>query len=316
MTRLPSVHCSRCGRILESDVFTPNARGGARRATDYESCLRRCEVCGIGLSNANTADVARLTLIYRDPFMDLSEWVREGCEQTLAQALNVRNRKAKRVKFASSRSEDHVTWTVFRFLQHTGILGRTLTQVGIGPGTDESREPTLLLWGVPLPNDDPAGAAVREQLIEVSNRMGEHPRYRSEPDVILDFGRAGVALIEVKCSSANEKKREAYPGWDKYLEDTKAFRDAQRSRELGLYELARNWRIGWDLAESRPLTLVNLGPTDLFVGRQGAELAEFRKCLDTAGERRFDLLTWAKLLGAIDRSDDWFWAYAQGRDLL
>lgn len=296
MTKLPSVRCPRCGRILESDEFTPNTRGGAHRASDYRSCLRRCDVCGIGLSNANTDDTDRLTIIYYDPFANLPDWIREGCEQTLAQALNVRNRRAKQTKFASSKSEDHVTWTVFRFLQHTEVLGKTLRQVGMWPGTDKPREPALLLWGVPVPNDDPVGTNIRDRLIEVSDWIGEDPYYRSEPDVILDFGQAGVVFIEVKCSSANEEKAATYVGWDKYLKSTQSFVDARRVRGTGLYELARNWRIGWDLADGRDLTLVNLGPADLFAGQKGANLAEFRECLNGADGQRFETLTWAELL--------------------
>lgn len=161
MARLLSVPCPKCKKLLESREFMPNARDGARRASDFQSCLRRCEVCGIGLSNANTDDLDRLTIIYRDPFASLPDWIREGCEQTLAQALNVKNRRVKQAKFASSKSEDHITWTVFRFLQHTRTLGKTLGQVGIGLSTDKAHEPTLLLWGVPVPNDDPLGASPR-----------------------------------------------------------------------------------------------------------------------------------------------------------
>ena len=44
--------CPDCGAILESRPFTLNARGGAPTVHGYDDCLRRCEPCGIGLSNA------------------------------------------------------------------------------------------------------------------------------------------------------------------------------------------------------------------------------------------------------------------------
>jgi hypothetical protein len=315
MARLPAVHCPTCKRWLESDEFTPNARGGAYRASGYESCLRRCQACGIGLSNANTDDLERLTVIYRDPFAGLQAWVKEGWDETLEQALNANHRPAKRTEFASSNSEDHVTWTVFRFLQNAGALGQTLRRVGIGADAGEAGEPLLLLWGVPLPSGDPSAAAIRDRLIGVLDHIGEHPRSRSEPDVILNFGRAGVVLIEVKRGSANDTKPAAYAGWDKYLKDTPAFRDAGRARQIGLYELARNWRIGWDLAGGRPLTLVNLGPAGLFEGQPGADLLQFRECLNRAGGQQFEAVTWGTLLGAVEDKPDWFAAYVCQRGL-
>ena len=65
--RLPSVACPSCGRTLESDEFVPNAGEGRINATCIEDCLRRCSVCGLGVSNANTARVDKLTVMYIDP---------------------------------------------------------------------------------------------------------------------------------------------------------------------------------------------------------------------------------------------------------
>jgi hypothetical protein len=173
-----------------------------------------------------------------------------------------------------------------------------------------------LLWGVPVPIDDPTGVDIRSRLIAVSDRIGEAPRFRSEPDVILDCGQAGIVLTEVKCSSANERRPERYAGWDKYLGATQAFLDVQRMRTTGLYELARNWRIGWDLAEDRSLTLVNLAPAAQFAGRGGKLTLEFCKCLRQGEQRQFKMLTWADLFGAMPDYPDWLRIYAQGRGLL
>lgn len=315
MARLPSVPCPQCDRILKSDEFKPNAQGGARRASGYESCLRRCDDCGIGLSNANTDDLERLTIIHRDPFARLPDWLREGWQETMDQALNVRNRPKKKARFGHSTSEDHVTWTVFRFLQCQGILGKTLRRVGIGPDTEPPREPTMLLWGVPSPIGDPEGTAVRERIEGVLNQIGEYQDFRSEPDLVLDFQQAGLALVEVKYRSGNAKEPRSSSGWNLYLKSTQAFRDPEMVRRSGLYELARYWRIGCDLAGERPFTLVNLGLDDLFTGHAGEEIERFHACLKRRTTRCFKTLAWADLLRRVDVSPSWFQTYLQGRGL-
>ena len=55
MARLVTMACPGCGQLLESREFTPNAKGGAKKATGYEDCLRRCDDCEIGLSNTKNA---------------------------------------------------------------------------------------------------------------------------------------------------------------------------------------------------------------------------------------------------------------------
>jgi hypothetical protein len=82
------------------------------KATSFESCLRRCEVCGIGASN--TSDSQRITYIHRDPLTNIPEESRDGALDTLSAALNVCTRSSKR--FGFSTSEDAVTWVVFSYL--------------------------------------------------------------------------------------------------------------------------------------------------------------------------------------------------------
>jgi hypothetical protein len=136
--RLPSVVCPSCHHTINSREFDPNARGGACTAQSFDSCLRQCESCGIGFSNANTDSVEMLTLIRMDPFvirrdppLRVPDSVVEGWEQALDSAANASSRGSKKQKFMSSKSEDHVTWTVFNYLRVTGQLGHVLTKAGI-----------------------------------------------------------------------------------------------------------------------------------------------------------------------------------------
>ena len=151
LERLPTIACE-CGAIIVSDAFVPNSRGGAPRASGFAGCLRRCQACGIGFSNCrNTSDIVS---ILRDPFVGLPAYVAEGCDRALAECLN-RSHTSKKTEFESLSSEDHVTWTVMRFLQHERWLGQAFRRPGV--------EPVLLMWGVPVPNDSAEGWAVREK---------------------------------------------------------------------------------------------------------------------------------------------------------
>lgn len=311
MAKLSTIECPQCYSLLEADEYTPNARGGAPTALNYETCLRRCETCGIGLSNARTNPTA----IYREPSHNVPVEVREGIYQTLDRSLNERNRANKRAKFGFSTSEDAITWTVFRFLQAEGLLKTSFKNLlGVELQTAMS-EPSLLLWGVPVPLVDPGSEQVRNDLVGVSKMLGEAARARSEPDVILDFGSAGLIAIEVKYRSGNDRQIGNYDQLSKYLEGTGAITSPGIVRETGLYELARNWRIGMELAGSRPFALINLGPDDLF-RKEGKRLENFRQGLAEDNNHRFLTVHWSYFLSAIPQPRPlWFDQYLMEREL-
>jgi hypothetical protein len=247
--------------------------------------------------------------------------VRRGALETVKQALNELNRENKRIKFAFESSEDAVTWTVFRYLQDSQHFRSTLQHLHIKSAMDTSTEPTLLLWGVPVPLDNSPGWDIQRRLVEVSNRIGEKPRRRSEPDVILDFGDAGLVFVEVKYRSRNEFVRESYPHFRTYLKETDAFVDAGVVRHSGRYELARNWRIGWELAKltgSQSFTLMNLGPAGLFEDKKERQhLVMFRSGLFSDQEHQFLTATWPAFLGGIPGPwPRWFEDYVNCRGLM
>lgn len=306
MPKLPALTCWGCGRLIESREYGPNTSGGRPRATDYGSCLRKCEACGFGYSNAETNDIHALTVIYRDPFWDVPRFIAEGYEKALGSAPNEANRAAKLQKFSSSNSEDHVTWTIFRHLVETGGMGETARQLGMA---DAAQGPAVFLWGVPITPENSA----RRELIAELERLGERPERRSEPDVILDFNASGLVFIEVKLRSSNDTADADQAHWNRYVEGSDAFTDGKKARETGLYELTRNWRILYDLAGSRPATLVNLGPSDLSVGRNGERIASFESALATNRTRRFMKISWDEFLNAIPNKPVWLRRYVQER---
>lgn len=324
--RLPTIKCvnKECGRIIESDEYVPKIdKEGAPKATGYDSCLRRCEECGFGYSNANTADASRLTIILRNPFAGIPKEITVGCASVLANGLCVKNRGSKALKFASMNSEDHVTWTVFRQLQITSQIARVIAKSNIlNTANGPLPEPTVLLWGAPVPMDSTSACELQLLLKNICCDLGENRNSLSEPDVILDFGAAGVVFIEVKLRSANDTEPASYAGtdgknkWDKYLTATDAFRDAHAVRKTGLYELTRNWRLAWALAGDRPMRLVNLGPETLIAGEAGNVVELWQSALKEDGHRSFLHVSWTDLLERVDMSPPWLSDYLRQRGVI
>jgi hypothetical protein len=248
---LPSLICPKCGEeltVLAAPVIT---------ASSYHDCLRKCEDCGVGYSNATKNPTA----IWRDPTHNVPGPVRAGVLQTLNCSLNKRNRGSKRIKFGFSTSEDAVTWVVFSYL--TAEAPNALIKLGERWLGTRVETPTVLLWGVPiLPSI--TGKSIRNRLIQISNALGEAPMRRTEPDIVLDFDLKGSIIIEVKLAAKNDETTDVSK-MDQYLLNTAAFSSSENIKASRLYQLTRNWRFGWDLAAQRSMRLVNLAPSCFFV---------------------------------------------------
>ena len=305
---LPEMGCPACGSILRPRP------GAAIAPTTWRDCLRRCLRCELGLSNARINP----TVLFNDPRMNVPPEVRGGVIETLALALNVRNRANKKIKFGFSTSEDALTWTVFSFLQGSGQLLEVLRRAGLPIPDGVSLPEALLLWGVPIDPDravDDRGRPLRVRIESISDQLGEDPRSRTEPDVVIDLGDFGPLIIEVKHRSGTDVKSSSYAGWDRYYPANSPSPHATLMRFSGCYELARNWRLGTELASvpPRPFTLACLGPDELFQGAGAETLMPFEAGLPSEGTARFQKLTWNALLGAVKHAPDWLARYVEAR---
>ena len=134
--------------------------------------------------------------------------------------------------------------------------------------------------------------------------------------MILDYGRSGVVVIEVKYLAANQ--REDHPRLRHYADGTAAFVDWHRAVESGLYELVRNWRIAHDLAHGRPFVLANLAPAATLCNTSGID--SFRAAIGEPSAGRFMPLPWSVFLDDVLREcgawPEWFRRYIAERDLL
>ena len=165
-------------------------------------------------------------------------------------------------------------------------------------GVDEA---AMLLWGVPCPAGSPRGESIRKRVVEISDRLGEKPRRRSEPDVILDFADDGLIIVEVKYRSGNDQQKFGEKH-EKHLSDTDAFAEPELIRHAELYELTRNWRIGVELAEGRPFTLVNL----MIKNKEPNQIRQFRSGLNYM-KGTYRIATWKDFLSGCNPSEWPLW---------
>lgn len=279
-----SLRCPRCLASLGPAVL-PKPR---RTTTSFKSCDRRCEPCGIGFSNGDVP-----TTITRDPLDNLPEEVRDGAMAALRASLNERNRANKETRFGFSTSEDAVTWAVFAWLarERSGALVHLGRRFGLSP----TRPPAVHLWGVRISAG--GGALLADRVRTLLLAVGESASSLTEPDVMLDFGSEGLAIVEVKHRAGNDVQpaKHAYK-FDRYVRRTHAFVDAERATQAAHYELTRNWRLGHDLAGPVPFRLVNLGPRSLFELPAKRGLDAFESSLALGDAHSFVRMTWPDFL--------------------
>jgi hypothetical protein len=285
-----------------------------RAAGRFKDCVRRCEACGIGASNA---DGSHVTFIYSEPLMNIPKECREGAEEVLARALNVQSRGSKLRRFGFSTSEDAVTWVVFTYLLRANRLLAALRRTElVSAGAAAGAPLTLLLWGVPV-DDGPRGVEIHSRLKQVCGALGEDPASLSEPDVIVDLGDDGLLFIEVKYRSGNDHGPRDDNHWSRYATAPGLGWQIDGIKASGCYELARNWCLLKMLADGRRATLANLGPAGLFSGAEGARLDRFIAALGTGQSPRFRKITWLEFLDAVtDDAPLWFTEFLRSRELI
>ena len=85
---LNQIECPKCKRPMEHfDVVV-------RKVNKFHDCSRRCEICGIGASNAKRTP----TFIYRDYKDNIPTSLHDGLDYTLDHSLNTYNRENKKTK--------------------------------------------------------------------------------------------------------------------------------------------------------------------------------------------------------------------------
>src|SRR3954453_21028740 len=106
------MNCRVCGKLIDPNPAVPiGTRAGSPSSTAY--------ICTCGWSYSNALTESDRVAIAPTPEENVPAEVRNGLRDVLLLSANVGNRSKKEWSFRSSRSEDALTWTVFRFLQDT-----------------------------------------------------------------------------------------------------------------------------------------------------------------------------------------------------
>lgn len=204
-------------------------------------------------------------------------------------------------RLGSERSEDMLSWNVFRSLQEAGGLGMIARLI---TGDSCPVEPTLYLWGICLTDDE---FKPSEMLIAARERFESNlpvDRPKTEPDIMLHLPGRYLILIEAKFTSANTWYEKG-PRKDAtsltleelltiYHDPALRILDHQRARSASRvhYQLWRNMFFAeWMAKDDHPRTKayhVNL----VRAGYEKATAEEFSRLLRPEFKERFRRLTW------------------------
>ena len=179
-------------------------------------------------------------------------------------------------RLGSERSEDMLSWNVFRSLQEAGCLG----QLGrLITGDTTPQEPRLLMWGISLTDDafEPWDLLVAARTRFECDLPVKRPL--TEPDIMLWLPGKYLILIEAKFTSGNMTYQHGPRKDDQsltlgelldiYHEPTLSILDYDRARHASRvhYQLWRNMLFSeWMAREDHPATKayhVNLVRADM-----------------------------------------------------
>jgi hypothetical protein len=207
-------------------------------------------------------------------------------------------------RLGSERSEDMLSWNVFRSLQEAGCLGRLARAI---TGDTCTVEPFLYLWGICLTDDafDPWDLLIAARERFESNLPVERPL--TEPDISIVLPGRYVILIEAKFTSPNmtyvrgPRKDAQSLTLDELLEiyhdpglDILDYRRARTALQVH-YQLWRNLIFSeWMARQDHPKTQafhVNL----VREGYERSSAAQFRALVKPEFQDRFRRLTWENI---------------------
>lgn len=202
-------------------------------------------------------------------------------------------------RIAREKSEDAVTWNVFRYLEKKDLLKSFLDSISRS-GNEDAR---LIYWSF---DQDVSGPYA--PLVKAREEFGEKPTRGSEPDLIVET-KGNVYFIEAKLDSGNkttpsnpaDKKKYETGGNNWFSEVFKSGSDFDKvGNKESFYELMRLWLLGtWVANEhlARNFFLVNL-----VLNKKDQDIEYlFGRHIDSNESRVFKRLSWEQIYSRIER---------------
>lgn len=221
--------------------------------------------------------------------------------------------KVESGRMANEKSEDTLTWNVFRAFQKAGRLGKLAHKVF---GLPSDAEPRLYLWGLDLTCDSfPPWKLLKRARQRFESHLPVR-RPHTEPDIAFHVPGVYLALIEAKFTSPNgeyvrgpRKNRQSLTFHELlniYSDPALRILDTQAARSRGRvhYQLWRNmvfaeWMAGHDDPPARAYHF-NL----VRAGYEEQVTAEFQGLISASFRDRFRRVTWESIYHtAVDEGE-------------
>jgi hypothetical protein len=193
------------------------------------------------------------TFVYED-YKDNLLWHDERDNDLLS---NILKKKRVKAQLHHEKSEDAVTWNVFRFLERNQFIDGFLSMV-IGTGLKSSE---VIYWSYSQRNNN-----TWLPLEKARSEFGEDNKRGSEPDIIIKTNKA-LFFIEAKLSASNETEPSDKNNYKKYLSGGNGWFSEVFDSDYEIvakkkkkYELMRFWLLGTWIAKQNNLDffLINL----------------------------------------------------------
>jgi hypothetical protein len=213
-------------------------------------------------------------------------------DRSLLQSIMTCKRESR---MAREKSEDTLSWNVFRYLEKQGFLSLILSSV-IGRDLGALQ---LVYWSY-----CPMVGAVWPELTRARQEFGEQLQRSSEPDLIA-FSDKALLFIEAKFTASNvtrpadpENRKKYLTGGNGWYHQVFASSFETIAVQDRMYELLRLWLLGsWLAAQSkRDFYLLNLVRAEY---ERDIEM-RFGCHINATAQRRFVRLTWEELYRQID----------------
>jgi hypothetical protein len=200
-------------------------------------------------------------------------------------------------RMGRERSEDAVTWNVFRYLQkHHHVYRFVKAFTGLS-----AYDPELIFWSY-----SPLAAGKWEPLLRASQAFGERKGYGSEPDMIIN-SEDMIIFIEAKFTSGNETVGNSEAALIRYSESENRWYEKVFAADIWnvaveskKYELMRYWLLGTWIANEmgKHFVLMSVTPID----RERDLPGQFKRLIRETNNREYRHTCWEEVRSFINQN--------------